>query len=264
MPRAAVSRVMYLRANLISSCGLFPASSCKGSVIPRVHTELGGDWWVEREVSLSELLAMWDAPEPLEMLLLSEKERRSLLKFSKVPLKVMEHVIDSLHSMWSRDAEMLAQKQSVNRVTKAAAASSAIAREVLEQRSPVWIEKDSCPDAMEKSAENPEENPAERARQEVLNRLKLEMHEGSDRNTKAAKNDKAKAPTYMWDRWTLPYCNVVCQRGGEPARHLDWRRSFSRLAMLRFWKRSFLRGFARYQKNESRSSHLADHVLEAA
>jgi hypothetical protein len=36
------------------------------------------------------------------------------------------------------------------------------------------------------------------------------------------------------------------------------------LAMLRFWKRSLLCGFARYQKNESRSSPLADHVLEAA
>ena len=200
------------------------------------------------------------------MLLSSEKERLSLLKCCKVPLKAMEHVVDSLHSMWSRDAEMLAQKQSVNRVTKAAAASSAIAREVLEQRSPVWIEKDSCPDAMDKSAENPEENPAERARQEVINRLKIEMEAESDRNAKAAKDDKAKAPTYMWDRWTLPFCIMIWQQGGEPARQLDWRRSFLllRLAMLRFWKRSLLCGFARYQKNESRSSPLADHVLEAA
>jgi len=132
-----------------------------------------------------------------------------LLKCCKVPLKAMEHVVDSLHSMWSRDAEKLARKQSVNRMPKVAA-SSAIAREVLERCSPVWIEKDSCPDAMEKSAENPEEIPAERARQEVLNRLKLEMHAGSDRNATAAKDDKAKAFTYMWDRWTLPYCNVIC------------------------------------------------------
>jgi len=114
-------------------------------------------------------------------------------------------------------------------MTKAAAASSAIAGEVLERRSPVWIEKDSCPDAMEKSAENPEENPAERARQEVLNRLKLEMHEGSDRNATAAKDDRAKAPTYLWDRWTLPYCNVIRQRrydiwtGDEVSRCCDWR-----------------------------------------
>ena len=142
---------------------------------------------MEREVSLPELLAIWDVPEPLEMLLSLEKERRSLLKYCEVPLKVMEHVVDSLHSMlWSRDAEMLAQKQSVNRTTKAAAASSTIAREVLEQRGLVWTEKDSCSDAMDKSAENPEENPAERARQEVINRLKLEMEAESDRNAKAA------------------------------------------------------------------------------
>jgi hypothetical protein len=84
MPRAAVSRVMYIRANLISSCGLSPASIRKGSVIPRVHTELRGDWWVEREVSSSELLAMWDVPEPLERILSSDKERRSLLKCCEV------------------------------------------------------------------------------------------------------------------------------------------------------------------------------------
>ena len=80
-----MSRVMYIRANLISSCGLFPASGGKGSVIPKVHTELGGDWWVEREVSASELLAMWDVPEPLVTTLSSGKERCSLLKSCEVP-----------------------------------------------------------------------------------------------------------------------------------------------------------------------------------
>jgi len=107
MPRGAVSRVMYIRANLISSCGLFPASDGKGLVIPRVHTELVGDWWVEREVSASELLAMWDVPEPLVMTLSSDKERRSSLKSCEVPLKVMEHVVDSLHSMWSHQKAVI-------------------------------------------------------------------------------------------------------------------------------------------------------------
>jgi hypothetical protein len=93
MPRGAVSRVMYIRAHLISSCGLFPASGGKGLVIPRVHTELGGDWWVEREVSASDLLAMWDVPEPLVTTLSSDKERRSLLESCEVPLKVMEKML---------------------------------------------------------------------------------------------------------------------------------------------------------------------------
>ena len=93
MPRGAVSRVMYIRANLISSCGFFLASGGKGSVILRVHTELGVDWWVEREVSASDLLAMWDVPEPLVTTLSSDKERRSLLESCEVPLKVMEKML---------------------------------------------------------------------------------------------------------------------------------------------------------------------------
>jgi len=117
---------------------------------------------VEREVSPSELLAMWDVPEPLKMILSSEKERRSLLKSCEVPLKVLEHVVDSLHSMWSLDAEMLV----VIRGTKAAA-SSINAREVLERSQPGWIEKDAGPDVMEKTAEIPEVNLAERARQKA-------------------------------------------------------------------------------------------------
>ena len=93
-------------------------------MIPRVHTELaGGDWWVEREVSALELLAMWDVPEPLVMILSSDKERRSSLKSCEVPLKVMEHIVDSLHSMWSRDAKTPVRKRSVNPATRAAAPS---------------------------------------------------------------------------------------------------------------------------------------------
>ena len=76
---------------------------------------------MEREVSASELLAMWDVPEPLVMTLSSDKERRFLLKSCEVPLKVMEHVVDSLHSMWSCDAEMPVRKRSVNPATRAAA-----------------------------------------------------------------------------------------------------------------------------------------------
>jgi hypothetical protein len=222
---------MYIRANLISSCRLFPVSGGKGSVIPWVHTELGGDWWVEREVSASELLAMWDVPEPLVMTLSSDKERRSLLKSCEVPHKVMEHVVDSLHSMWSCDAETPVRKRSVNPATKAAA-SSVITRKI-ERSHLAPTDKDTHPEVSKESAENPEVSLAERALQEVLNQVNLEELAGSDRDAKAAKDDKAKAPTYMWDRWPLPYCNVLSQQRGEPAQHLDWRRSFS---LLRFWK----------------------------
>jgi hypothetical protein len=124
----------------------------------------------------------------------------------------------------------------------------------------VPIDKDTHPEVAKESTENPEVSLAERALQEVLNQVNLEELAGSDRNAKAAKNDKAKAPTYMWDTGTLPYCNVLSQRRGEPTQHLDWRRSFSllRLATLRFWKRSLLRGFTRHQKSEDRPSPARD------
>jgi len=166
MPRGAVSRMMYIRANLISSCDLFPASGGKGLVIPRVHTELGGDWWVEREVSASELLAMWDVPEPLVMTPSSDKERRSLLKSRrsllkscKVPLKVMEHVVDSLHSMWSRDAETPVRKRSVNPATRAAAPS--VTPIEIERCQLVPIDEDTHPELSKESTNNPEVSLAE-------------------------------------------------------------------------------------------------------
>jgi len=181
----------------VSSCGFFPASRCKGpAVIPRVHTELGGDWWVEREVSSAELLAMWDVPEPLEMILLLDKKCWSLLKTCSAPLKVMEHAVDSLHAMWIRDAEKPLQQQNGNRETKGAA-SSCIARDVGGQSQPSWKEKDPHPDESKKSAQNPEVSLADWARQEVLSELKLKEHAASDRNAKAAKDDRAKDPTYM-------------------------------------------------------------------
>jgi hypothetical protein len=32
---------------------------------------------------------------------------------------------------------------------------------------------------------------------------------GPDHNAKAVKDNKAKAPTYIWDKWTLPLCALV-------------------------------------------------------
>jgi len=45
----------------------------------------------------------------------------------------------------------------------------------------------------------------------VLDRVlaDLELEAGPDRNAKAVKDDKAKAPTYMWDKWTLPLCALA-------------------------------------------------------
>jgi len=177
----------------------------------------------------------------------------------------MEHVVDSLHSMWSRDAEAPVQKRSVNPARRAAESSDTSIE--IEGSQLVPLDKDTHPEVPKESTENAEVSLAERALQEVLNQVNLEELAGSDRNAKAAQNDKTKAPTYMWDRWTLPYCNVLSQRRGEPAQHLDWRRSFLllRLAMLRFWKRSLLRGFVRYRKSEDRPSPvLADYVIEAS
>jgi hypothetical protein len=173
--------------------------------------------------------------------------------------------VDSLHSMWSWDAETRARKQSVNRMTKGVA-SLVVTRE-LERSQLFWTGKETHSDLSKKSTKNPEVSLAERARQEVLNQLNLEELAGSDRNAKAAKDNKAKAPTYMWERWTLPHCNVVCQRRGEPVQYLaDWRKSFSllRLAMVRFWKRSLLRGFVRCRQSDNRPLPLADHDLEAS
>jgi hypothetical protein len=40
-------------------------------------------------VSSSELLDMWDVPEPLDMLLLSEAELRDLFRTCSFPLKIL-------------------------------------------------------------------------------------------------------------------------------------------------------------------------------
>ena len=84
----------------------------------------------------------------------------------------------------------------------------------------------------------------------VLDRVlaDLELEAGPDRNAKAVKEDKAKAPTYMWDKWTLPLCALV--NPNAPLLFLNWRVGFRLLweAMLRFWNRSLLRGFSQYRR----------------
>jgi hypothetical protein len=53
------------------------------------------------------------------------------------------------------------------------------------------------------------EPEASQALKEVMDKLQDENAKGSDRNAKAAKDDTAKAPTFMWDRWTLPCCALT-------------------------------------------------------
>ena len=102
----------------------------------------------------------------------------------------------------------------------------------------------------------------------VLDRVlaDLELEAGSDRNAKAVKDNKAKAPTYMWNKWTLLLCALVDPNA--PCLLLNWKRGFRLLreAMLRFWKRSLLRGFAQYRRSQERLSRrvlLEDEVFAA-
>jgi hypothetical protein len=47
-------------------------------------------------VSASELLAMWDVPEPLDMLLSLEAKRRDLFRTCTFPLKILERVYEKM------------------------------------------------------------------------------------------------------------------------------------------------------------------------
>ena len=113
-----------------------------------------------------------------------------------------------------------------------------------------------------------EDSPAMMSDTSVLDRVlaDLELEAGPDRNAKAVKDDKAKAPTYMWDKWILPLCALA--NPNAPLLFLNWRRGFRLLreAMLRFWKRSPLRGFAHYRRRKeilSRRGLLEEELFAA-
>jgi len=56
----------------------------------------------------------------------------------------MEHVVDSLHSMWSRDAEAPVQKRSVNPARRAAESSDTSIE--IERSQLVPLDKDTHPE----------------------------------------------------------------------------------------------------------------------
>jgi hypothetical protein len=192
-----------------------------------VHTEFSGDWWVIRPFEVSELLASRDIPEPLSMSLLDDKEREALL----MTCLCLSYAVDYLRQLWLPIAEASMKDPGLSVLDSGP--TDAGASPALEEDRPVLL-----PDAS------------------VLSRVPaaLELDAGPDRNAKACKDDKAKAPTYMWDKWTLPLCALT--NPNAPLLCLDWKRGFRSLreAMLRFWKRSLLRGFVQYRRRKKFSS----------
>jgi len=213
MPRVSGDQVLFLRPGVISSCGLLPLSE---KPTPEVHTEFSGDWWVIRPFEVSELLASRDIPEPLSMSMLDDKEREALLMTCLVPLKCQSYAVDYLRQLWLPIAEASMKDPGLSVLDSGP--TDAGASPALEEDRPVLL-----PDAS------------------VLSRVPaaLELDAGPDRNAKACKDDKAKAPTYMWDKWTLPLCALT--NPNAPLLCLDWKRGFRSLreAMLRFWSAVF-------------------------
>ena len=223
-------------------------------------------------MSASELLAMWDVPEPLDMLLSSEAERRDLFRTCLFPLKILERVSEKMRSIRLQDVTAtpasviktvshgLSAQTEGGDVLLNVAANAALTSEAVAGTSEV---SSVC-----KVVGPISELEASQALKEVLDKLQDENAKGSDRNAKAAKDGTAKAPTYMWDRWTLPCCALTTRDDKGDLRKLDWKRSFGvlRSVMLRFWKWSLLRGFFRYKsKTEGDSGRkLPTYVQEAA
>jgi len=111
------------------------------------------------------------------MSLSDDKERESLLSACPVPLKCLAYVVDCLWQVWLPFSET--------------------------SRSPGLVASESDPvldTGVSRALE--EDSSAMMSDTSVLDRVlaDLELEAGPDCNAKAVKDDKAKAPTYMWDK----------------------------------------------------------------
>jgi len=190
-------------------------------------------------VSASELLAMWDVPEPLDMLLSSEAERRDLFRTCSFPLKIFERVAEKMRSIWIPDVTSTTLP-----VIKTVSHVSSFQTEGGDVRLGVAANAAVPPGAVAGISKFPSgcefvgsvtETEASQALKEVLDQLQKE-------NPRIC--------------GTVGCCALTTRDDKGNFRKLDWKRSFGvlRSAMLRFWKKSLLRGFFRYKsKTEGES-----------
>jgi hypothetical protein len=83
--------------------GLLEVSTSSGSLrLPRVKTLFGGEMWVIRPLSPSEVIACWDVPEKLGRLLDTEDDRIALMRGMFTPLKIRQAVLEEVNPMMTR------------------------------------------------------------------------------------------------------------------------------------------------------------------
>ncbi len=207
--------VCQLRPKTFHSSGLIPWSIQNLFVIvPCIFSPTG---WVRRRLSHNEWLAIMDIPRD-KVASLNGKEINSLLNSNSFfPLKVSTAILDSLRltQSWNNTKK---QKLSHDNAT---------------------LENWSVPT----HEQNPDFN---------LSNDPLTEKDRTTRNTKAAKNDDAEVPVFLWDEAIIPDGNASSRRA------LNRLRCFA----LGWWKRRTTRDFLQWMKCRHPRTDSPDYCLD--
>jgi hypothetical protein len=95
-------KVMAVRPGVALNCGLLGVKTNGGLLrIPRVKTLFGGDMWVIRSLSPSELLACWDVPEKLGHLAGTSQGKEDIMNCMFTPIKIRQAALEDLAPVMS-------------------------------------------------------------------------------------------------------------------------------------------------------------------
>jgi hypothetical protein len=91
------THVKEVRAGVVLNSGLLGIKTNGGLLrLPRVKTLFGGDMWVIRVLTPSEVLACWDVPEKLGQLTKTDDGKRSLMRVMFTPIKIRQAILEDL------------------------------------------------------------------------------------------------------------------------------------------------------------------------
>jgi hypothetical protein len=238
--------VIEVMPGVVDSSGLLRVELSAGRVrLPRVRAWFGGNVWVIRSLTLSELVSAWDVPEKLGKLIGSDEGRMDLMKKPFTPLKIRQTVLEEVKSVYSYLTEDDGSSLDLGLGRKLAVEESNSARRGLslklttpEEEREIFCDKFDTP------------------RNELIWPLSKEERAIS----KATKDDKAPIKTEVWDTFLylgLPL-EVQTRCWAEAARTI-------RPLIARHWRRLQLRKWIRFVKEKrARLETISEHDRDAA